>query len=114
MKAGFPQPRPSSTLASLSNSAAIWPTWASVVAYHKGNACCPEQGRERERAERPEYRHGGTRSVVGVRLDEHAGDCLVDEPLRGGVGGQPQLRAGVIERKEIDVFAFEFEEVAGG
>jgi hypothetical protein len=26
MKAGFPQPRPSSTLASLSNSAAIWPT----------------------------------------------------------------------------------------
>jgi hypothetical protein len=102
MKAGIPQPRPSSTLASLSNSAAIWPTWASVVAYHKGNACCPE------------YRHGGTRSVVGVRLDEHAGDCLVDEPLRGGVGGQPQLRAGVIERKEIDVFAFEFEEVAGG
>ena len=52
--------------------------------------------------------------MVGVRLDEHAGDCLVDEPLRGGVGGQPQLRAGVIERKEIDVFAFEFEEVAGG
>jgi len=26
MKAGFPQPRRSSTLASLSNSAAIWPT----------------------------------------------------------------------------------------
>ena len=30
MKAGFPQLRPSSTLARLSNSAAIWPTRAEL------------------------------------------------------------------------------------
>jgi len=35
-------------------------------------------------------------------------------PFAAESGGQPQLRAGVIERKEIDVFAFEFEEVAVG
>jgi hypothetical protein len=37
MKAGFPQPRPSSTLASLSNSAEIWPTWGRC---HTQIVCC--------------------------------------------------------------------------